>query len=191
MIDVGCASYEAASGPKRCGVGRLWGEVVQPEHKRPSCLALRTKMDVLTSTPNLHSCARDRSRLANRPSLLARTCCSAVLFPSPLPSSGSHRCTPGCVHRLYILSHHYLKMAALRFTVLFVLLLGVALLTAPHQVTAAAPTGLCYTNMTMCLDRYLRCRECFVKCMEVFHQLKGFRGRAAFLFAARCEKYVR
>jgi len=187
---MGCAFCEAAPGLKRRGVGRLWGEVVQPEHKRPWRLALRTKMEVLTTTPNLHLCARDRRRLAARAFLRARTRCGEVLLPSPLPSSGSRRCTPGCVHRLCVLSHHYLKMAALRFTLLIALLLGVALLAAPHQVTAEAPTKQCYTNMTKCMGQRLRCRECIIDCVQVAREIKGRRGRLAVFYATRCRLHM-
>ena len=143
-------------------------------------------MEVLTTTPNLHLCARDRRRLAARAFLRARTRCGEVLLPSPLPSSGSRRCTPGCVHRLCVLSHHYLKMAALRFTLFIALLLGVALLAAPHQVTAEAPTKQCYTSMKMCFHSGQRCDECVSYCMQVVHQLKGFVATRAHYYALRC-----
>jgi len=146
-------------------------------------------MDVLTSIPNLHLCARDRRRLAARASLRARTRCGEVLLPSPLLRSGSRRGTPGCVHRLCVLSHHYVKMAALRFTLFIALLLGVALLAAPHQVTAEAPLMQCHTNMMKCLHQRLRCRECIIYCVQVTREIKGRRRRIAGLHAARCEMH--
>jgi len=191
MIEVGCASCEAAPGLKRCGVERLWGEFVQQEHKRPWRLALRTRMDVLTTTPNLHLCVRDRRRLAARASLRARTRCGEVLLPSPLLRSGSRRCTPECVHRLCVLSHHYLKMAAIRFILFIALLLGVALLAAPHQVTAEAPINQCYTNMSKCLGHRLRCRDCVTYCVQAARQLKGFVGTLADFYATRCGRFAR
>jgi len=77
-------------------------------------------------------------------------------------------------------------MAALRFTLFIALLLGVALLAAPHQVTAEATTKQCYSSVTMCFGNGLRCRECVTYCMQVAYQLKGYAAARANYYALRC-----
>lgn len=86
---------------------------------------------------------------------------SQVAFPFAPPSAARRRATGA-----QFLPLRPLNMATFRFTLLFSLLLGVALLAAPRQ--AAANIGWqCSEDLDMCLDHRLRCPECAVNCKKV------------------------
>jgi len=62
---------------------------------------------------------------------------------------------------VYCLPHRHVAMAALRFSLLVAVLLGLVLLTAPDQASAEA-TFLyrCVKDRKMCARHRLRCSEC-------------------------------
>jgi len=63
-----------------------------------------------------------------------------------------------------ILPHHHFKMATLRFTLFIALLLGVALLVAPHHVIAKLDPWVCRGALRRCGSELVGCRECFIQC---------------------------
>jgi len=63
-----------------------------------------------------------------------------------------------------IFPQHHLKMATLRFTLFIALLLGAALLVAPHHVNATIDPWLCRGALRRCGSQGVGCRECVLQC---------------------------
>jgi len=64
-------------------------------------------------------------------------------------------------------SHRHVAMAALRFSLLVAVLLGLVLLTAPDQASAEATVlYLCMKDKQLCAHRRLRCSECSDHCTK-------------------------
>ena len=81
-------------------------------------------------------------------------------------------------------------MAALRFSLLVAILLGLALLTAPDQASAIDLVGLCSAEMRLCSNRRLRCYECWVHCSNLAKDSSAGLSARSTTWAKECGKFV-
>jgi len=129
--------------------------------------------------------------------VLARTCYNEnpfpsphneILFPSPPLKSGARPWTPG----VCIFPQHHLKMATLRFPLFIALLLGAALLVAPHHVIATIDPWLCRGALRRCGLEDGACRECVLQCRILERETTvPWLGSVAATWAYECSKDVR
>ena len=82
-------------------------------------------------------------------------------------------------------------MAALRFSLLVAVLLGLVLLTAPDQASANTAFALCDSDRISCSRRGLRCAECSDHCTKASKTSQPGRAVRAKTWAWICTHYGR
>jgi len=78
------------------------------------------------------------------------------------------------------------KMNIFRVTLVFALLLGVALLSAPDYTIATSVAQRCYSDKEACLHHRKRCIRCTRLCMQ---SSRGAGGGRARLWAEHCFRF--
>jgi len=148
---------------------------------RCACVAI---VLLAITTAEVYSCAGSRGHQAADLPCSACTCCCKAPSLSP-PSSSSASARP-VVH---VLLRHHIAMIAIRLCLLVAVLLGVALLTVTGQVSAEDPYELCDSNLTLCFQRRIRCRECWIHCSHLFKVSPPGLSAFSRLWAWKCGRY--
>jgi len=105
----------------------------------------------------------------------------------PRPPPGAARLRTADAH---VLPHRHAAMGALRFTLLFAVLLGLALLTTADQASADDSHLLCQRDMRMCAERRVRCLECRDNCFRLSELTVSELSARSRHWSRRCSRYV-
>jgi len=161
---------------------RGWGAgVIQPLIRGQSQVS--DKHDNTSSFPSPLTCAARSALCLCTPHVLSYTFTHLCQVPPPLPISrvAVRKQLASCLPNLF-------KMNIFRVTLVFALLLGVALSSAPDYTFATSISQRCYSDYVTCLRHRTRCINCARLCLLSSRDTGGARAR---LFAEDCHELAK
>ena len=158
---------------------RGWGAgVIQPLIRGQSQVS--DKHDNTSSFPSPLTCAARSALCLCTPHVLSYTFTHLCQVPPPLPISrvAVRKQLASCLPNLF-------KMNIFRVTLVFVLLLGVALSSAPDCTIATSIGDGCYSDYWACIRHRTWCSRCVRRCVLWERGIGGGRAR---LYAENCHR---
>jgi len=140
------------------------------------------------SSPPPNSTRVLEAAVAEQPTSPGTHAPAAARLPLSRPPPGAAPLRAADVH---ILPYGRVAMAALRFRLLVAVLLVLAHMTAPDQVSADEARSICFRSRILCSKRGLQCYECWFNCTVLAKKSPPGLSALSYSWAWQCGRFKR